>query len=66
MTNYLVRRLITMAIVVVVSTFIIYLLLNLAPGGPLCSGPRLRSRGWSAVLSSPGRSGLPGTRSAIG
>ncbi len=35
MTNYLIRRVITMVIVVFVSTFIIYLLLNLAPGGPL-------------------------------
>lgn len=35
MTNYLVRRLITMVVVVFVSTFIIYMLLNLAPGGPL-------------------------------
>lgn len=35
MTNYLIRRLLTMLVVVVVSSFLIYSLLNLAPGGPL-------------------------------
>ncbi len=35
MTNYLIRRLIQMVIVVIVSSFAIYLLLWLAPGGPL-------------------------------
>ncbi len=40
MTNYLIRRLFQMAIVVFLSTIAIYVLLNVAPGGPL-SGMRL-------------------------
>lgn len=40
MTNYLIRRLIQMAFVVLLATMAIYLLLNIAPGGPL-SGLRL-------------------------
>jgi peptide/nickel transport system permease protein len=35
MINYLIRRVIQMTLVVVVSSFLIYMLLNLAPGGPL-------------------------------
>ncbi len=35
MTNYLIRRFIQMAVVVLVATMAIYALLNLAPGGPL-------------------------------
>jgi peptide/nickel transport system permease protein len=35
MTNYLIRRLFQMAIVVLFSTVAIYMLLNIAPGGPL-------------------------------
>lgn len=35
MTNYLIRRFIQMAVVVLLSSFAIYLLLWLAPGGPL-------------------------------
>jgi peptide/nickel transport system permease protein len=35
MTNYLIRRLIQMMLVVILSSFAIYLLLWLAPGGPL-------------------------------
>jgi len=35
MTNYLIRRLFQMIIVVFLSTMAIYLLLNIAPGGPL-------------------------------
>ncbi|MBI3538356.1 MAG: ABC transporter permease [Chloroflexi bacterium] len=35
MTNYLIRRLVQMFLVVFVSSFIVYMLLNLAPGGPL-------------------------------
>ncbi len=35
MINYLIRRLISMSMVVFVSTFLIYMILNLAPGGPL-------------------------------
>lgn len=35
MINYLIRRLVSMSIVVLMSSFIIYMLLNLAPGGPL-------------------------------
>jgi peptide/nickel transport system permease protein len=40
MINYLIRRLIQMLIVVLLSTLAIYILLNVAPGGPL-SGLRL-------------------------
>ena len=40
MTNYLIRRLFQMMIVVFLSTIAIYVLLNIAPGGPL-SGIRL-------------------------
>ncbi|TET83104.1 MAG: ABC transporter permease [Anaerolineales bacterium] len=40
MTNYLIRRLIQMMFVVLLSTLAIYILLNVAPGGPL-SGIRL-------------------------
>jgi peptide/nickel transport system permease protein len=35
MTNYLIRRAFQMMIVVLLATFAIYLLLNIAPGGPL-------------------------------
>ena len=42
MTNYLIRRAIQMMIVVLLSTLAIYLLLNVAPGGPL-SGLRLQA-----------------------
>ena len=35
MTNYLIRRLFQMVIVVLLSTVAIYVLLNIAPGGPL-------------------------------
>lgn len=35
MTNYLIRRVFQMTLVVLVSTFFIYMILNLAPGGPL-------------------------------
>ena len=42
MTNYLIRRLFQMIIVVLLSTVAIYVLLNIAPGGPL-SGIRLGS-----------------------
>jgi peptide/nickel transport system permease protein len=40
MTNYLIRRFFQMILVVLLSTMAIYLLLNIAPGGPL-SGLRL-------------------------
>ena len=40
MTNYLIRRLFQMVLVVLLSTVAIYVLLNIAPGGPL-SGLRL-------------------------
>jgi peptide/nickel transport system permease protein len=40
MTNYLIRRLFQMVLVVLLSTVAIYMLLNIAPGGPL-SGLRL-------------------------
>lgn len=40
MTSYLIRRLIQMSIVVLLATVAIYILLNVAPGGPL-SGLRL-------------------------
>ena len=40
MTNYLIRRAFQMMIVVLMATFAIYILLNVAPGGPL-SGMRL-------------------------
>jgi peptide/nickel transport system permease protein len=42
MTNYLIRRLFQMIIVVLLSTVAIYVLLNIAPGGPL-SGMRVTS-----------------------
>jgi peptide/nickel transport system permease protein len=35
MINYLIRRVFSMFIVIIVSSFVIYMLLNLAPGGPL-------------------------------
>jgi peptide/nickel transport system permease protein len=35
MINYLIRRVFSMLIVIIVSSFVIYMLLNLAPGGPL-------------------------------
>lgn len=35
MVNYLIRRLFSMTIVIIVSSFLIYMMLNLAPGGPL-------------------------------
>ncbi len=35
MTNYLIRRLFQMVLVVLLSTVAIYVLLNIAPGGPL-------------------------------
>ena len=35
MTNYLIRRLIQMALVVLLATVAIYAILNLAPGGPM-------------------------------
>ncbi len=35
MTNYLIRRVFQMIIVVLLSTVAIYILLNIAPGGPL-------------------------------
>jgi len=44
MTNYLLRRLFQMLIVVFLSTIAIYVLLNVAPGGPL-SGIRLAGAG---------------------
>ncbi len=40
MTTYLIRRAVQMSIVVLLSTFAIYVLLNVAPGGPL-SGLRI-------------------------
>src|SRR4030042_5719851 len=40
MTNYLIRRLFQMVLVILLSTMAIYVLLNVAPGGPL-SGLRL-------------------------
>ncbi|HUF37433.1 MAG TPA: ABC transporter permease subunit [Anaerolineales bacterium] len=44
MTNYLIRRLFQMMLVVFLSTIAIYVLLNVAPGGPL-SGIRLAGAG---------------------
>jgi peptide/nickel transport system permease protein len=44
MTNYLIRRLFQMMVVVFLSTIAIYVLLNVAPGGPL-SGIRLVGAG---------------------
>ena len=35
MVNYLIRRVFSMFVVIIVSSFLIYMLLNLAPGGPL-------------------------------
>ncbi len=35
MVNYLIRRFVSMLIVIFVSSFLIYMILNLAPGGPL-------------------------------
>jgi peptide/nickel transport system permease protein len=35
MINYLIRRVFSMLIVIIVSSFLIYMILNLAPGGPL-------------------------------
>ncbi len=35
MINYLIRRVFSMLIVIIISSFLIYMLLNLAPGGPL-------------------------------
>ena len=35
MINYLIRRVFSMLIVIIVSSFVIYMILNLAPGGPL-------------------------------
>jgi len=40
MTNYLIRRFFQMILVILLSTMAIYILLNVAPGGPL-SGLRL-------------------------
>ncbi len=48
MTNYLLRRLIQMGLVVLLSTMAIYALLNVAPGGPL-SGLRLSAERKSRV-----------------
>lgn len=44
MTNYLIRRLITMLIVWLLSSVAIFAILNLAPGGPL-DGLRMQQRG---------------------
>ncbi len=41
--NYLIRRFIQMFLVIVVSSFLIYMLLNLAPGGPLWEYTQLGS-----------------------
>src|SRR4030042_4096275 len=49
MTNYLIRRLFQMIIVVLLSTVAIYVLLNIAPGGPLAG---LRNRGDQRVRPS--------------
>ena len=35
MINYLIRRIFSMFLVIIVSSFVIYMILNLAPGGPL-------------------------------
>jgi peptide/nickel transport system permease protein len=48
MTAYLIRRAFQMSIVVLLSTFAIYFLLNVAPGGPL-SGMRLGSTGKDTI-----------------
>ena len=44
MTNYLIRRSLTMLAVLVLSSLAIFLILNMAPGGPL-DGLRLQQRG---------------------
>ncbi len=43
MINYLIRRIIQMAIVLFFSAAASYTLLSLAPGGPLASSDRCRS-----------------------
>lgn len=48
MTAYLIRRAFQMSIVVLLSTFAIYFLLNVAPGGPL-SGMRLGATGKNRI-----------------
>ncbi|MEW5718257.1 MAG: ABC transporter permease [Chloroflexota bacterium] len=51
MINYLVRRLIQMTLVVIVSSFLVYMLLNLAPGGPLWEYAQAGSSRESAITT---------------
>lgn len=50
MTNYLIRRMFTMFIVLFLSTIAIFAILNAAPGGPL-DGLRTQNRGTRATIS---------------
>ncbi len=51
MTNYLARRLLQMTVVVLLSSFLIYNILNLAPGGPLWEYTQLGASRETAVTN---------------